>query len=152
MLPQARLGVAKSASGVSEKPKELSKSSVSSKCLTTEETLQGQIVQLKEKAHQSFMQVMYPSIHAARCSNSTRKNSNCSETSSPSVRHDFTRDNASYKPASTLFRSTLFNAVPQCSILITVTAGEAARVLKRHSRTQLQAPQLRFRTGRIGNR
>lgn len=75
LLPQPRSGVAKSASGVSDKPKELSKSSVSSKCLTTEETLQGQIVQLKEKAHQSFMQVMYPSRHAARCSSSTRRNS-----------------------------------------------------------------------------
>lgn len=77
LLPQGRFGAAKSASGVSEKGKELSKSSVSSKCLTTEETLQGQIVQLKEKAHQSFMQVMYCCPHTARCSNSTRSSSNC---------------------------------------------------------------------------
>lgn len=57
LIPEVR-NVNKTNSKLSDKSKELSRSSVSSKCLTTEEGLQGQIVQLKEKAHQSFMQVM----------------------------------------------------------------------------------------------
>lgn len=76
LLPQPRPQNIKNSSGLSDKSKELSKSSVSSKCLTTEETLQGQIVQLKEKAHQSFMQVMYYVPHADRCNSSMRRNSN----------------------------------------------------------------------------
>jgi hypothetical protein len=82
LLPQPKQLPIKNSSGLSDKSKELSKSSVSSKCLTTEETLQGQIVQLKEKAHQSFMQVMYATPHPAKCSNSTRRNSNSSAVSS----------------------------------------------------------------------
>lgn len=49
----------KNTSTTPDNSKELSKSSVSCPSQPQDQSLQGQIVQLKEKAHQSFMQVMY---------------------------------------------------------------------------------------------
>jgi hypothetical protein len=57
---------------------------------TNSEDLQHQVLKFKEKAHQSFMQVMYPTTHTGRCSNSTRTNSrkygSSSRTGSQTVR------------------------------------------------------------------